>query len=314
MAAPQPAPVRLAHLSDIHVTTRRLSWRREDWLNKRLAAWMNLRLLGRGFRFRNAERVMAALRHDLLARRPDHVLFSGDASAMGFEEEIGRAAALLPLTELAGLAVPGNHDYCTRTAMHSGVFERHFAAWQTGERVGDAIYPFAQRVGPLWLVAVNSATANRWAWDARGEVGAAQLDRLDRLLGRLPPGPRILVTHYPVALSDGRPERAVRGLRDLTPLLAIANRGGVGLWLHGHRHDLYYLPRNELVPFPVLCAGSTTQTGHWSYFEYSITGDRLTALQRVYEPADDGFRDGPTMEVELGWAPVGSDGGKNEPA
>lgn len=301
MVAPEPAPIRLAHLSDIHVTSRRLSWRREDWMNKRLAAWMNLRLLGRGFRFRNAEQVLAGLRQDLLARRPDHVLFSGDASAMGFEEEIVRAAELLPLTELSGLAVPGNHDYCTRTAMRSGVFERCFARWQVGERVGAALYPFAQRVGTLWLVAVNSATANRWAWDARGEVGADQLERLDQLLGRLDPGPRILVTHYPVALANGQPERAVRGLRDLTQLLAIAARGGVGLWLHGHRHDLYYLPRSELVPFPVLCAGSTTQTGRWSYFEYTIAGDRLTALQRVYEPADGQFRDGPTMAVELGW-------------
>ena len=34
----------------------------------------------------------------------------------------------------------------------TGLFERYFAAWQTGERVDGAPYPFAQRVGPLWLV------------------------------------------------------------------------------------------------------------------------------------------------------------------
>src|SRR5262249_41276298 len=62
--------IRLAHLSDIHVTVSGCAWRREDWLNKRLAAWANLRLLGRGFRFRRAETVLATLAADLRAAGP----------------------------------------------------------------------------------------------------------------------------------------------------------------------------------------------------------------------------------------------------
>src|SRR4051812_23474017 len=159
----QSSPIRLAHLSDVHVTSRRVGWRREDWLGKRLAAWANLRLLGRGFRFRNANRVLDAVYEDFRQRQAQHVVFSGDATAMGFEEETVEAARLLRVGQLPGLAVPGNHDYCTRTAMLSGHFERHFAAWQVGQRVGSETYPFAQRVGHVWLIAVNSATANRWA-------------------------------------------------------------------------------------------------------------------------------------------------------
>lgn len=306
MVAPEPLTVRLAHLSDIHVTTRGVAWRREDWLSKRLAAWMNLRLLGRGFRFRNAELVLEALAAELARRAPDRLIFSGDATAMGFEEEFARAAALLPLTQVPGLAVPGNHDYCTRSAMSSGHFERHFAPWLVGERIDHEPYPFAQRVGPLWLVAVNSATANRWAWDARGAVGPPQLQRLEQLLARLGEGPRILVTHYPVALANGRPERAVRQLRDLPQLLAVAARGAVGLWLHGHRHDTYYLARSEQLPFPVICAGSTTQTGLWSYSEYTIVGNRLHALQRVFDPLVNGFRDGRSFGLELPWPDNGT--------
>src|SRR5262249_19634240 len=191
-------------------------------------------------RFRQTEQVLEGLRAELADRRPDRVIFSGDATAMGFEEEFERAAALMLVGQFPGLAVPGNHDYCTKTAMLSGHFERYFAPWQHGERVGDFTYPFAQRVGLLWLVAVNSATANRWAWDARGAVGRDQLDRLEQLLGQLEGGPRILVTHYPVARASGRREPRVRVLRDLDDLLAVAQRGGVGLWLHGHRHDAYH--------------------------------------------------------------------------
>lgn len=298
MARPDPAPLRLAHVSDIHVTARS-AWRREDWLSKRFAAWVNLRVLGRGYRFRRADEVLAALRRDLDQRRPDHVLFSGDATAMGFPEELERAAELLRVGERSGLAVPGNHDYCTRSAMASGDFERHFAPWQTGERVGEDVYPFAQRVGDDWLVAVNSATANRWAWDARGLVGMRQVRRLERLLARLEGGRRILVTHYPVVRRGGKPEHPGRQLRDLDALVGVAERGGVCLWLHGHIHDPYHHVRIDAAPFPVICAGSATQTGHWSYCEYVLHGGRFRASRRVFDPDAGGFREGEAFEMEL---------------
>src|SRR4029077_5906806 len=129
----------------------------------------------------------------------DRVVFSGDATALGYETEFRRAADLLGLTHadvLPGLAVPGNHDYYTRAVQASGLFERFFAPWQQGLRVDHAVYPFAQQIGPLWLVGVNSCTGNRWPWDAGGSVGPDQLKRLEQLLARLDSGPRILVTHY----------------------------------------------------------------------------------------------------------------------
>ena len=40
--------IRLVHISDIHITARSFRWFPEDWFNKRLPAWFNLRWLGRG--------------------------------------------------------------------------------------------------------------------------------------------------------------------------------------------------------------------------------------------------------------------------
>jgi 3',5'-cyclic AMP phosphodiesterase CpdA len=294
--------VRLVHFSDIHVTCRPLGWRREDWFNKRFASWLNLRVLGRAFRFRRAEKVLTAFMADLHERRPDHLVFCGDATALGFEAELAHAAWLLRLNggELfPGLAVPGNHDYCTPTAAEGGCFEKHFASWQTGERVDDEVYPFAQRVGPLWLVAVNTSTANRWAWDASGGVDTPQLGRLERLLARLPGGLRILVTHYPVCLKSGKPERRTHGLRNLEELVAVTERGRICLWLHGHRHGAYYHGTTPLAPFPVICAGSATQNGLWSYGNYTLTGNQLQATRRVYDPAAGGFRDAGSFDLEL---------------
>src|SRR5262249_17915689 len=105
------ASTRLVHVSDVHVTAPAYRWFPEDWFNKRLPAGLNLRWLGRGRRFAHAEAVLAALVAELRRRPPDRVIFSGDATALGFEEETARAAALLGATgpgPLPGLAVPGN--------------------------------------------------------------------------------------------------------------------------------------------------------------------------------------------------------------
>jgi 3',5'-cyclic AMP phosphodiesterase CpdA len=302
-----PPSVRLAHLSDVHITTTPLGWQRRDWFSKRVTGYINLRWLGRRRRFRSAAEVLPALVGDIRRPRPDHVIFhvifSGDATNLGFEAEFSRATALLGLDSdepLPGLAVPGNHDYYTRAVVAAGVFERHFAAWQEGKRVDDEHhYPFAQQVGPLWLVAVNSCVANRWVGDARGQVGNQQLDRLERLLDGLGPGLRVLVTHYPVCRASGKREVRGRELRDLDELVAVAKRGGISLWLHGHRHGAYQHARTRLTPFPVICAGSATQNKRWSYGEYTIHGRRLVGLRRLWDPERRDFRDSGHFEFEL---------------
>jgi 3',5'-cyclic AMP phosphodiesterase CpdA len=286
----------------VHITTNPLGWTRRDYFSKRLTGWINLRWLRGRFRFRQAEAVLAALVGDLRQRQPDHVVFSGDATNLGFEAEFARATAILGVhgeDRLPGLAVPGNHDYYTRAVVSARLFEQHFAPWQGGVRVDDATYPFAQRVGPLWLVAVNSCVPSRWMWDASGRVGGDQLDRLERLLDTLGPGPRILVTHYPVVRACGNLERKVRSLRDLKDLVSVAERGKVALWLHGHRHGPYHHARTNLAPFPVICAGSATQKGLWCYGEYTIDGSKLTATRRAYDPREGQFRDFGTFELEL---------------
>ena len=114
--------VRLVHLSDIHVSSRKLEWHIKDFLDRRIAGWINHRWLGRRRRFRHAKKILGVLAEELQERRPDHVIFSGDATALGFESELRAATALLKVKDAAtpsGLAVPGNHDYATKRAATS---------------------------------------------------------------------------------------------------------------------------------------------------------------------------------------------------
>jgi 3',5'-cyclic AMP phosphodiesterase CpdA len=296
--------IRLAHLSDIHVSAAALEWRWRDWFNKRLTSWINVRCFGRRRTFARASEVLDRLVDELPGRGIDRVVFSGDATAMGFEAELRRATEGLRVggAPLPGLAVPGNHDYLTPAAAASGLFERYFAPWQEGVRIGEYTYPFAQRAGPVWLVGVNAAAGNRAPWNATGWVGPEQRERLEQLLAQLDPGPRWLVIHYPIRLPNGRGEIWYHGLRDLDKVLAIAKAGGVGLWLHGHRHTPYFFDRPTWAPFPAICAGSSTQQGIWSYNEYTVDGSSVRVARRVFDPAANRFEDAQTFDVRLVYA------------
>jgi 3',5'-cyclic AMP phosphodiesterase CpdA len=291
------SPVRLAHFSDIHVTAKPLGWRPRDLLTKRATGWINLKL-SRGRQFCEAAHIVRAMMLDIRERGNEHIVFSGDATALGFESEFSVAARCLDLN-IRGLAVPGNHDYYVQSTVRARHFEHFFTPWQQGERIGVDTYPFAQKAGHCWLVGVCSARANTLLWDACGEVDEAQRQRLVQLLKSLTPGPRILVTHYPLYLADGEPEHRWRLLRDWQGFRRLAVDNGISLWLHGHRHSAYVLESSRGQPFPIICAGSATQTGRWSWNEYVIEGLKLTMNRRMWQPDERKFIDAESRVIEL---------------
>lgn len=295
--------VKLCHFSDVHLTSRPLGWTMRDVLGKRTTGWMNVTLLGRGGRFRYASRIVEVLRRDLATRLNDHLVFSGDASMLGFDAELVSAATKIGVYDESlppGIAVPGNHDVYVARAERKGIFETAFAPWQQGQRVGAEIYPFAQKVGHVWLIALNSARANFWMWDATGKVGESQLDRLRQLTASLTPGPRIVVSHYPLLMQKRMPEPQWHRLRDWRRAHEVAAECGVNLWLHGHRHGWYVLPAGGKLQFPTICAGSATQTRRWGYHEYVIEDWKLNGLRRVYDPKIGAFTNAERFELQLG--------------
>jgi 3',5'-cyclic AMP phosphodiesterase CpdA len=293
---------RLAHFSDVHLTAKPLGWHPRDWFSKRITGWMNLTLMGRGRRFKQAPAVVKALVREFKERSFDGLAFSGDATGMGFEAEFVAAAHALGVQDITlppAVAVPGNHDYYTARAIRRGYFEEYFGPWQTGERVGEHTYPFARKAGDVWLIGLNSSTVNRWNWDASGAVGPPQLERFRLLCQTLPPGPRVLVTHYPLRTHLGLVEPRVHRLRDHAAVLEAAIECRVCLWLHGHIHRAFALPATKTIPFPVVCVGSTTQNNRWSYHEYAISPGRADCVRRTYDPDADAFRDAATFQLDL---------------
>lgn len=293
--------VRFAHFSDVHLTSSRLGWTRRTLLGKQVTGWMNVKVLGRGHRFRFAPLVTDAMIAEIRADAPDGVIFSGDATTLAFESEFHASANRLSVGDPgpAGFAVAGNHDYYTHAAWYRGHFEKRFAAWQEGLRLDDQPYPFARKIGHAWLIGLNTSTANLWPWDASGRAGDAQLARLRKLAEQLDAGPRILVTHYPLRKADGQLERRGHRLRDHAATLEAARDAKIGLWLHGHIHQGFVLEPTRDIPFPIVNAGSCTQTNLWSYNRYTLTGHALDATRRTFDVATQKFADAGTFRLTL---------------
>lgn len=295
--------IRLLHYSDVHLTARPLGFRFRDVVSKKLLGYINIRYLGRGNRFRHAPRVVDAMMADVRVGGFDHVIFSGDATTLAFDVEFEYAARRLGVTDPTvppTIAVPGNHDYYTDGAAQSGKFERYFAPWVTGETVDGHQYPFARRVGPAWLIGLNSSYPRKFfTYGAGATVGRDQLERLKTLCGRLSPGRRILVTHYPLRRADGKVERRSHRLLDHRRVLAGVRDLGLSLWLHGHIHTPFVLPASADIPFPIICAGSATQTNRWAHNEYEIDGATLRGVRKVFDPATGGFREGGRFALDL---------------
>ncbi len=297
---PRSAMVKLCHFSDIHLTTRPLGWKVRDLFGKRATGWFNITALGRGGRFKHASSVVDVLRNDFATRGFDRLVFSGDATMLGFDSEMAAAAEALGVGDGAlppAIAVPGNHDvYVSRAEL---AFEAMFGPWQKGLRIENRHYPFVCKVGHIWLIGVNSARANPWPWDASGKVGEPQLQRLRELTAGLDPGPRVVVSHYPILMANRKPEPRFHRLSDWKRVRDVAAECGIGLWLHGHKHGWYVVPPGENLPFATICAGSGTQTKRWGYHEYTIEGRNLKGLRRVYDPVSGAFIDAETFDLEI---------------
>lgn len=293
--------LRFLHYSDVHLTVPRLGWRPRDLFSKKVVGWVNVRLLGRGWRFRFATEVADAMISDARHRGHDAVLFSGDATKLAFEPEFAFAAERLGVgdgTLPPAVCVPGNHDYYTRRDVRIGHFEKHFRPWLHGEGLDDHHYPFARRFGHVWVIGLNSSHPGVINASSRGTAGHLQLERLVRLC-RVLDGPKVLVTHYPLRNARGKVERRSHRLTDHAAALAAAKEGGIGLWLHGHIHHPFVHMPSLAIPFPVVCAGSATQTNRWAHNEYVIAGRAVTMTRRVWHPESGRFLEQDRLAFEI---------------
>jgi 3',5'-cyclic AMP phosphodiesterase CpdA len=286
---------RLAHVTDPHFRSF-AGARLGDFLGKRAVGALNI-VVNR--RRKHKMELLEALRLDLAARQVDHLALTGDLSNVSLASEWEEARRWIDAYGAPAEAVtviPGNHDAYVEEVVKAGTFERLFAAFQTAQLQAEhETYPFVRLRGGVALVAVNTCvpTGDLGAW---GEIGAAQLGRLEAMLGapELAGRTRVVLLHHPPVLV--RPGEH-RNLRDRAALAAVLARTGAELVLHGHDHhdERTTLTGPGGAAIPVVGAGSASYSGapdrRSRYNVYEIEGRSITALTYAHDEASDAFRE-----------------------
>ena len=219
----------LAHLSDPHLPPLPAPTLRE-LAGKRALGYLNWT---RNRRKVHRREVLDALMSDMHAQTPNHIAITGDLVNLALEAEFEPARTWLESVGTTDrvTVIPGNHDAYVRATQH-----RFAEVWRdylgSDEACDGVTFPSLRRRGLLALISLSSAVPTPPLM-ATGWLGRSQLDALDRILARLAAEQafRVLLVHHPLR-SDSRTKR----LTDSSGLLALLNRHGVELILHGHDH------------------------------------------------------------------------------
>lgn len=301
----------VGHISDLHATSVRIE-RASQLLNKRLLGWISWKL--RRSKVHRPE-VLRALIRDLRASPPDQVVVTGDLTNLALESEFAGARAWLEQIGRGDRvsAVPGNHDAYVHVprAVSWDAWHEYMvsdSAPADGQAVGAAAgdpaagFPTLRIRGSAAIVGICSATPTP-PFIASGELGAAQLERLEATLAGLADSDlfRIALIHHPP--TEGAVVRR-RALLDAGALRAVLRRTGVDLILHGHTHrtsiDRVAGPNGSI---PVVGARSSSYVGgkpykRAQYHVYAIERGgregarfRITLRVRGYDPGTGGFGD-----------------------
>jgi len=170
-------------------------------------------------------------------QRPDVVVLSGDITQRARPAQFRAAKAFVDRLGAPVLALPGNHDIAL------------FDLWA---RLTRPYARYAKVFGPelepvhssqdLLVVCVNTTRAWR---HKNGEVSAAQIDRVSKLLASAGPRQlRVVVVHQPAAVTQvGDRPNLLRGHRAVTRAWSAA---GADLLMGGHIHLPYTLALHGL--------------------------------------------------------------------
>lgn len=223
--------LRLAHLSDPHLTVPLHGVAAHEWLGKRAMSRLSW---ARGRKHLQQPAVLAAAIADIHAHTPDHLIITGDVTNFSLPVEFRAAAAwFATLGDPATVSViPGNHD-----ALVPVPFEQGLGQWLPWMHSG---LPYVRALNGVALVGLSSAVPTAPGF-ASGTLGAEQLHWLGAQLPLLKAQNlfRIVMLHHPPA--DGVvPARKV--LTDRAALRAVLKQHGAELVLHGHSRDARFDP------------------------------------------------------------------------
>lgn len=222
----------IAHVSDLHLAPVPFPW--GEGLKPALG-WINWARKPGAHDPVTAARVAEAVR----AASTEHVAITGDLIELGLASEYGAAAEALtafgPPCRLSW--APGNHDVYTVRAVPR--LRDGLGGWlgPTNEPHDADVrchFPRVIVAGRATVITLCSGLPT-WLFSAEGELGAAQLARLDTKLAGLDRAAHlpVIAIHHPPHAPGLSP---LKRLRDGEALMRLLARHRCPLVLHGHLH------------------------------------------------------------------------------
>lgn len=228
---------RIGHLSDVHVPAPG-SMRIRDAFSKRLTGWLNFKLK------REKEYDVEVLKKAvdrLIEANVDLVVISGDLSNLSFRAEYERAFAILSKFTSANVpwvVIPGNHDRYLPSS-DDGTFEEIFEAHLGEPLDGGERWPRLHKLNGITIVGLNSAVPTP-PFQAWGRVGEHQIAAVERAIPAiLERGVPVLVAvHHHIGKAPNKAKDHERNLKDSDAVVALTEKLGAKLLIHGHNHFL----------------------------------------------------------------------------
>lgn len=275
--------VRFIHVSDIH---HQVDWRARSWASSGLQGVLGrieLHGLGRLARFSRARERWLHILDDVDAHGADHVLLTGDLTAMGHPDELEAVhETVKPLLAAGRLTlVPGNHDRYVRPRAFEEVFGPALAS-DLPELADARGYPFVKLLeGHVALVGLDSTRVPGWSQYFVGRLGAPQLAALARVLEHPKLAGRtvhVLCHHGPLS-SDGRREWVESALIDGPALLDVL-AGRPVVFHHGHSHIRSWHRASEARPH-LFGGGSSTEPGREGFWLLDVDSHQSVEARHV---------------------------------
>lgn len=279
--------MRLLHISDVHVQVdyERSVWGEIGW--RRVVAQLELKLAKRAKRFRDAPATLESiLRKADAAGGFDHVILSGDLTALAVDEEFnGVREALGALADQPDrlTVIPGNHDVFTPGSLKKRRFEKWFGHLLHSDLPRYQVegpWPNVRLVGDeLAIIGLNSARVPPVPGIAAGRVGDDQLVALIRACQDPAMRARriVAVVHHAPLRPDGRLDRRAHGLLDAERLIEACRIAGVSAIFCGHIHHRYNYAI-EGGPL-IVCGGSSTSQSREGYLLVEARPGENIAIQ-----------------------------------
>lgn len=276
-------------------------WSRLGW--RRLAGQLELKFARRARRYVKAPETIARLVEEGIRQGVDHVILSGDLTALAVDEEF--EGARKALGEIAGRpdklsVIPGNHDVFTPGSIRKKRFESwfgHLLDSDLPELRAEGAWPNVRLVGDeVAVIGMLSARLPPVPGIAAGRLGEDQLAALVKICAHPKVRGRTIyvVVHHAPLRWDGKVDRKDHGLADALRLIEACTLGGVAAVLCGHIHHRfsYQVPGGPMV----ICGGSSTWLGHEGYWLLDSDGGRLTEARSC---TLDGAAETPLAPVKL---------------